>query len=164
MKVGIKTQPGERDSKTVTIYVPLFRTVSLGDLLKFVNISYNIIRGQDLSTVTQRFEMTQNLVSGEALQVSKQKARERGADTNANYELAMKDLIYHFLPPKVLQRHKRYLRRDLYNPPRHQDTIFHLPHRRYGQVPREVPAFWSRTTPTKRRDPQVGRVITPEGV
>ena len=74
MEVGIKTQPGERDSETVAIYVPLFRTGSPEDLLKFVNIYHNIIRGQDLSTVTQRFEMTQNLVSGEALQVSKQKA------------------------------------------------------------------------------------------
>ena len=34
----------------------------------------------------------------------------------ANYELAMKDLIYHFFPPKSLQLQKRYLSRDMYKP------------------------------------------------
>ena len=35
---------------------------------------------------------------------------------NSNYELAMKDLITHYFPPKALQRQKRYLWRELYKP------------------------------------------------
>ena len=54
--------------------------------------------------------MMQNLVMGEALQVFEQKARERVLETNANYELVMKDLISHFSPALALQRQKRYLR------------------------------------------------------
>ena len=70
--------------------------------------------------------MMQNLVMGEALQVFEQKARERVLETNANYELVMKDLISHFSPALALQRQKRYLRggggvQTL----RHQDPIFH---------------------------------------
>ena len=116
MKVNIKNQPGDRYNETVAIYVPLFRTGSTETLLKFVTIFHKIIRGQDLSTVTQKFGMTRNLVVGEALQVFEQKARERGTETDANYELVMKDLISHFYPPKALHRQNRYLRRKLYKP------------------------------------------------
>ena len=49
LKIGIKTQPGERDSETVAIYVLLFRTGSPEALLKFVTLLNNIIRCQDLS-------------------------------------------------------------------------------------------------------------------
>ena len=60
--------------------------------------------------------MTRNMNIGESLQFFEKKARERGTETNANYELAMKDLIYHFFPPKALQHQKRYLRRGIYKP------------------------------------------------
>ena len=101
------------DSDTVEIYVTLLRTGSPKALLKFATILHNITRGQDLSMGPQKFGMTWNLVVGEALRVFEQKARERGMGTNENYELVMKDLIYHFSPPKALQRQKRYLRRGL---------------------------------------------------
>ena len=60
--------------------------------------------------------MTRNLVIGEALQVFDQKDQERATETNKNYELAMKDMIYHFFIPKSLQQQKRYLQRGLYKP------------------------------------------------
>ena len=69
LKVNINTQPGERESETVEIYVPLFRSGSPEALLKFFTIIHKIIRGQDLSTGTHKFGMTQNLVVGESLQV-----------------------------------------------------------------------------------------------
>ena len=37
-------------------------------------------------------------------------------ETNTNYELVIKELIFHFFPPKVIQRQKRYLRRGVYKP------------------------------------------------
>ena len=48
IKVDIKIQPGERDSKTVAIYVPLLLTGIPEALLKFVTLLHKIIRGQDL--------------------------------------------------------------------------------------------------------------------
>ena len=77
---------------------------------------HKIIRVQYLSTGPQKFGMTRNLVLGKSLQVFEQKARERGAETNANYEFVMKDLISHSFSPKALQRQNRYLRRGLYKP------------------------------------------------
>ena len=71
----------------------LFQTGSPKALLKFFTILHKIIRGQDLSTGTQEFGMTHNLVIVEALQVFEHKDIERGAETNSNYELVMKDLI-----------------------------------------------------------------------
>ena len=51
------------------IYVPMSRAGSPDSLLKFVTIHHNIIRGQYLSTGTQKFGMTRNLFVGEYLQV-----------------------------------------------------------------------------------------------
>ena len=85
LKVDIKTQPGERYSKTVVIYVPMFRTGSPEALLKFVTLLHNIIRDQDLSTGPQKSGMTRNIVIFEALRVFEQKAQERDTETNANF-------------------------------------------------------------------------------
>ena len=67
LNFDINTQPGERDSETVVIYVPLFWAESPESLLKFVTIIYKIILGQYLYTSPQKFGMTRNLVDGEAL-------------------------------------------------------------------------------------------------
>ena len=112
LKSNIKNQPGERDSETMAIYVPLFRRGIPKALLKFVTIIHNIIKGQDLSAGPQKFGMTQNLVVGEA-----DRRFNRGGQKNANYELVMKYLIFHFPPPKALQCQKRCLSRGLYKPP-----------------------------------------------
>ena len=45
LKVNIKTQPGERYSKTLVIFMPLFRTGSPEALLKFLIIFNKIIKG-----------------------------------------------------------------------------------------------------------------------
>ena len=62
LKVDIKNQPGDRDSKTMAIYVLLFRTVSPESLLKFVLILHKIILSQDLEMVLQNVGMTRNLI------------------------------------------------------------------------------------------------------
>ena len=116
LKVNIKTQPGDRDIKTLAIYVPLFWVEIPEALLKFVTLLHNIIWGQDLSTGLQKFVRTSKLVVVEALQDFEQETRERGTETNTNYELSMKDLIYYFFPPKSLQRQNMYLQRGLYKP------------------------------------------------
>ena len=116
LKVNIKTQPGDRDIKTLAIYVPLFWVEIPEALLKFVTLLHKIIWGQDLSTGLQKFGRTSKLVVVEALQDFEQETRERGTETNTNYELSMKDLIYYFFPPKLLQRQNMYLQRGLYKP------------------------------------------------
>ena len=57
---------GDKDRKTVAIYVPIFRTGSPESLLKFIKI-LKIIKGQNLSTVPHKYRMTRNLVVGESL-------------------------------------------------------------------------------------------------
>ena len=98
------------------MYVTLFWTRIPEALLKFVSLLQNIIRGQDLSTGSQKFGITGKLVLGEALQVFEQKSRERGTEKNANDDLVMKYCIYYFFPPMELQCQKNYLRRGMYKP------------------------------------------------
>ena len=67
LKVNINTQPSERGSETVAIYVTLFQTGSTEALHKLVTLLHKIIRGQDLSTGTKKFGVTRNLVVVESL-------------------------------------------------------------------------------------------------
>ena len=94
--------------------MPLFWTVSPEALLKFVTLLHKIIQGQDLSTGPPKFDITRNLVVGEAVQVFDAEDLREGTETNANYKLFMKDLIYNLFMPKAIQRQKRYLQRGLY--------------------------------------------------
>ena len=100
----------------VAIYLPVFRKGSPEALLNFFTLLHKIIQGQDLSTGPQNFGVTSNLVIVEALRVFEQNNWDRGAETNAKYELVMEDFIAHFFPSKVLKSQKRYLRRGLYKP------------------------------------------------
>ena len=90
----------------MAIYVLLFPTGSPKYLLKLVTIIHKVIRGHG-------FGMMRNLVVREALQVFRQKSQDRGTETNATYELVMKNLISHLFPPKALQLKIRYLRRGM---------------------------------------------------
>ena len=64
LKVDIKTQPGERDSEMVVIYVPLFITRIPEAILKFITLLNKIIRVQALSIGPQKFGITSNLAVG----------------------------------------------------------------------------------------------------
>ena len=145
LKVNIKTQPGERDSKTFAINVPLFWTGSTKALLKFITLLKNIIWGQDLSTGTHKFWMTRNLIVGEALWVFDQHTWDRGTETNTNCKIVMKNLITQLLPPKALQLQKISPKEGTVQASRYKNSRIHLPDRRYGGVPREVPSFWDRS-------------------
>ena len=65
-------QPGEKYSNTTAIYVPLFHMGSPESILKFVTLLNKIIRGQDLSTVPQKFVTKRNLVVRDPLRVFEQ--------------------------------------------------------------------------------------------
>ena len=69
LKVEIKNQPGEPDSKTVSIYVSLFRAGSPEALLKFIVVLHKVIKRQELSTGPQKYGMACNLLLGDSLWV-----------------------------------------------------------------------------------------------
>ena len=73
------------------------------------------MKRQDHSTGPQKYGIYCNILFVEYLQLSKQKFWEHGTETDKNYGLAIQDLIYNLLPPKVPQQQKRYLLHGLYN-------------------------------------------------
>ena len=69
LRVEIKIQPGKIDSKVVSIYVPFLNTGSSGSLLKFLVLVNNIIKSQNVTTVSQRYDRTKNIFLGEPMKV-----------------------------------------------------------------------------------------------
>ena len=68
LKVDIKTQSGKANSKTILIYLPMFKTGSPEELLIFLTIIQKIIKGQSLTTGPKKYEIPNNLLAGEDLQ------------------------------------------------------------------------------------------------
>ena len=81
LKVNIKTQPGKENRKTILIYLPMSKTGSLEELLRFLTILQNIIKGQILTTGPNKYKILKNLLAGESLQVFVQKYKSNENDT-----------------------------------------------------------------------------------
>ena len=68
LMVDVKTQLEDRDSKIMEMYVLLFRLEIPEALLKFLMMLKNIIKGQDLSTGSQKYRISHNIMFREYLQ------------------------------------------------------------------------------------------------
>ena len=108
-----------------------------------MTIFNKIIKGQDLSTGPQKYGMTQNILFGESLRVFDHKTWYRGTETNYNYNLAMKELMNHLLPPKAINIHKRYLQRGIYKPcdTKIREVIFRIDE--IVEYLNNLPLFWA---------------------
>ena len=99
LKVEIKTPSVEKDREKILIYVTFFKTLSPEAPLGLLITTTNIIKGQILTTFPEMYVVINNLLTREALYVSKQQYK----------------LTNNFYFPKVLQQQKMYLRRGLFN-------------------------------------------------
>ena len=116
LKIEIETQPSLADSKSLSLYVPIFKSGPPEMLLKYLVVLQKILKGQSLTTGPQQYAMARNLLAGEALRVFNQKATANGTETDVHFKSTTQGLVEHFFPPKALQREKRYLCRGLYKP------------------------------------------------
>ena len=64
LKVDIKTQSGKANSKTILIYLPMFKTGSTEEILMFLTILQKIIKVQSLTTGPKQYEISKNLLAG----------------------------------------------------------------------------------------------------
>ena len=64
LKVDIKTQSGKANSKTILIYLPMFKTGSTEEILMFLTILQKIIKVQSLTTGPKQYEISKNLLVG----------------------------------------------------------------------------------------------------
>ena len=106
LKVKIKTQPGETNSKAVLLYVPIINIWSTKAMLKLLILPNNILRGKNLKTVPHCNYIINNILTGEALWFFEQKAWEKGNKTTTNYDLVMQGMNTHFFLPNALQYQK----------------------------------------------------------
>ena len=66
---------------------------------------------------------------------------------NVNYELVMKDLIYHLFLPKVLQHQKRYLWRGVIQTSRHENRGFRMMDWQDGRIENFPPFGYGQRLP-----------------
>ena len=63
LKVEIKTQPGQINSKKVFIYVPIFKTRSAKALLNLLVILKNILKVNNLNNGQKNYATTKNILT-----------------------------------------------------------------------------------------------------
>ena len=69
LKVDMKNNMEEVNSETVSIYITMFNTGTAMELLKFLIILNNTLKGQDLTTGPQMYAIEKKFLAGEALRV-----------------------------------------------------------------------------------------------
>ena len=110
------TRPGDPDSPVYSIQIPYFGTGTPEEWLQFLDGLEKAIRGQNISSGPERYELTERLLTGDALTTFKLKALEAGTRTVEHYSTAMDQLTAHIFPAHSYREQKRYMRRFLKKP------------------------------------------------
>ena len=116
LKVDIKTKQGKSNNKTISLYYSVFSEGSLGDLMRFLTLLQNNIKGWSLTTDTKIYATTKNIQAGEALQIFEHQAWKIGNKNTVNYKLFIEDMVTHFFLTKAWQWQKRYIRWGMFQP------------------------------------------------
>ena len=96
LKIEIKNQPGQADSESISLYIPIFKTGTPEMILKFLVVLKKVIKGQSLTTGPQMYAMTRNLLAGEALRVFNQQASQNGTEPENYYKTTTQRLVKYF--------------------------------------------------------------------
>lgn len=116
MVCKLHTDGADPQSATREIHVPYFKDGSPEELLVFLKLFDKVVQGQNLTTGPQKYAMMKDLLKGHALSYWNHQATAVGTETNQNFELMKKYLIFKIFPRRALRLQKRYLRRYLRKP------------------------------------------------
>ena len=98
LKVYIKSQTGETSSKTILLYIPVFKMGSQEALLRLLKFLQKTIKGEILKTGPQMYTMMKNLLTIESLRVLDHHVKANGNETKENYKMVMEGLTTQSFP------------------------------------------------------------------
>ena len=93
------------------IYLNPFDTGSVEQWHKFLTKLKLIITGNGLTVSPAKFNLTQLLLKGKALQHFNNKAQELKEETAVHHKMCLNTVSTHIFPKNTLQMQKRYLRK-----------------------------------------------------
>jgi hypothetical protein len=112
----LRSDPANPDSQIYDLTVKYFRTGPPEEWLLFQRDLRRILNGQNITTGPAKYVMIRRLVMGDTLAVFDNAAQTHGNETNANFELCLRDVSTHIFPQRALAHQKRYMRRYMRKP------------------------------------------------
>ena len=103
--------PANVDLQTYKVYLNPFDTGSVEQWVKFLTKLNLIITRNGLTASLPKFNLTQSLLKGEALQHFNDKAQELGDESNVHHKLCINAVSEHIFPKNALQMQKCYLQK-----------------------------------------------------
>lgn len=117
MKIVLKSNPKDKESKEYSITVPYFKQGTPQEWIYFCKAFQHIIDGQSLESGPSKFQMARVLLQGDALRVfNVATAKAENEETNETFKTCVKAVTKHVFPDGALKRQKRYMRRYMRKP------------------------------------------------
>lgn len=114
--IKLRSDPTDANSQTYDLPVRIFKTGTPEEWLLFVKDLRRVIAGQNITTGPNKYSMTRRLLGGDAEAVFLAATTAHGNETNANFELCLRDVATHIFPQRALLRQKRYMRTAMRKP------------------------------------------------
>ena len=116
--------PERMDNPTVTVNVgggskETYHKLSTGrpeEILDVRRTTEEVIKAQELTAGPRQYNMARRFLCNDALSLFNTIADAIGAETVANFKLALDQFVDHYFPPKALAEQKRHMRRYLQKP------------------------------------------------
>jgi hypothetical protein len=112
----LRTDPADPASQTYDLSIRYFRMGTPEEWLLFVRDLRRVLIGQNITTGPAKYAMIRRLISGDAEAVFNRAATNHGNETNANFELCLKDVTTHVFPQRALVHQRRHMRHKFKKP------------------------------------------------
>ena len=109
----LKSLPGRKKFASYKLTVPYFSTGTPEEVLLFFRGVEQVIVGQSIEEVQDKFSLIERLLNGDALATWKQAKVLAESPTAAladRFDICKKKLLEHVFPPLALKKQKKYLR------------------------------------------------------
>ena len=148
----LRTNPANETSATNEIQVPYFKTGTPEQLLDFLEMVNQVIRGQALTDGASRFALMRTLLQGDALTAFNGRARAlNNVETLETFARTVQYLKYHVFPQQALILQVRYMRREMRKP---ADMSFRVYQARVFELNEQLAQY-----PNGQTDPITGHAL-----
>ena len=144
-------RPGDPESPVYSIQIPYFGTGTPEEWLQFLDNLEKAINGQHITSGPERYELTERLLTGDALATFKLKTLEQGNRTVEHFNMVIAQLTAHIFPAHAYREQKCYMRRFLKKPRSYSVREFSS---RVQEINQYLPLFPSETEEPARCLPE----------
>ena len=116
VKLDLKSRPTDEDLETYSLNICFFDSGSPREWIEWRKNFEKVVKGHNLTSGQNKYNMARTLLRGDALRVFNQAATDAGTETNDHLQVVLQAVTKHVFPYRALPKQKRWMRRQLRKP------------------------------------------------